>query len=82
MGPSSPDAAVRRCGCLGAPRQAGGGPAQMPDGPPATDHVTGHTGAAEGAVAALELSLHGGTQTRPADSFRLVTEAATKKLLT
>lgn len=30
MGPSSPDAAVRKCGCLGAPRQAGGGPAQMP----------------------------------------------------
>ena len=66
----------------GTPPGWGGPCSDAPDGPPATDHVTGHTGAAEGAVASLELSLHGGTQTRPADSFRLVTEAATKKLLT
>lgn len=92
MAPGSPDAAIRRWGRPGAPCQAQGGggargglAAEMPNGPPTADRVTGHTGAAEGGRAAPEFSSSaraGETQTRPADSFRPVTEAATKKLLT
>lgn len=60
MAPGSPDAAIRRWGRPGAPCQARGGggglAAEMPNGPPTADRVTGHTGAAEGGRAAPEFS--------------------------